>query len=51
MDNGFYWVRPETDEPWEVALFQDDAWWFHGIEHGAEQVDEIGPQLAPPVES
>ena len=48
MEDGFYWVRPEADEPWEVARFSDSAWWFHGVEHGAEEVEETGPRVEPP---
>jgi len=49
-DEGAYWVRPNEADPWEVALYCDDAWWFHGIEEGAEGVDVIGPSVLPPPE-
>ena len=49
-DEGAYWVRPNKADPWEVALYCDDAWWFHGIEEGAEGVDVIGPSVLPPPE-
>ena len=48
QEDGFYWVKSEADEPWEVALYSDGAWWFHGVEEGAEDVDEIGTRVEQP---
>ena len=48
MEDGYYWVKPDAGEPWEVALYSNDAWWFHAVEHGVEDVEEIGPRIEPP---
>jgi len=48
MEDGFYWVKPDTDDPWEVALYANEAWWFHGMSDGAEEVETIGHQVEPP---
>lgn len=45
IDEGFYWVRPNEDEPFEVALFKDRIWWFHGLSEGAETIEEIGAKV------
>ena len=50
MDNGFYWVKPNAGDPWEVALYSDTAWWFHGLDHGSEDVEELCPIVDPPNE-
>jgi hypothetical protein len=40
-EEGYYWVRPNADEPFELALYRDGAWWFIGLSKGAESVEEI----------
>lgn len=45
QENEFYWVKADVDEPWEVALYSDGVWWFHGVEEGAENVEEIGSRI------
>lgn len=42
LDEGYYWVRPHADEPFEPALYKDGAWWFIGLSEGAESVEEVG---------
>ncbi len=48
MDNGFYWVKGNAGDPWEVAFYHEEAWWFCAAEHGVAEVAEIGPHLEPP---
>jgi hypothetical protein len=42
LNEGFYWVRPNADDPFEPALYKDGAWWFVGVTEGAEDVEELG---------
>ena len=44
-EEGYYWVRPNADEPFEPALYRDGAWWFIGLSEGAESVEEIGEMI------
>ena len=44
-EDGYYWVRPNGEEPFEPALYKDGAWWFIGLSEGAESVEEIGEMV------
>lgn len=46
-DGHYYWVRPNADDPFEVALYKDGAWWFIGLEEGAESVEEVENKVLP----
>ena len=48
QEDRFYWVKSNTDEPWEVALYTNCAWWFHGAEEDAENIKEMGMRVEQP---
>ena len=48
LEDGFYWVKSNTDEPWEVALYTACARWFYGAEEGTENTEKMGVRVKHP---
>ena len=46
LEDGFYWVKSNTDAAWEVALYTACARWFYGAEEGTKNAEEIGCVLS-----
>jgi hypothetical protein len=42
LEEGYYWVKPDAEAPFEPALYKDAAWWFIGLSEGIESVEEVG---------
>ena len=47
LENGYYWVKADSDPDWQPAELRDGEWWIIGSDMSGP-VQEVGPRLQAP---